>query len=106
MPRHVDQPVDLGALPKLFDGKTTARLIKVGHNKWIDECRDQIEHVMIGHRRFYTEQAILDYLKRNTRKPAAADPRSRGRVPAKPVPPPKGRCKDGRQRRAQEAAHG
>lgn len=82
MPKFVAQPADLGALPTLLDEKSVAKRIRVGINKWMI-VRDDIEHVLIGTRRFYTEQAILDFLRRNTRKPAAAEPPPRKRVPPK-----------------------
>ena len=89
MPKFVDQPADLGALPTLNNEKTARLKLKIGANKWINEIRDQIEHVRVGGRRYFSDQALLSYLSRNTHKPVAADPTPRKRVPPKPLPPAK-----------------
>jgi hypothetical protein len=86
MPKFIDQPADLGALPKLNDEKTARLKIKVGANKWIGEIRDRIAHVRIGGRRFFTDQALADFLRKNTHKPLEAD---QPRPPRKRMPPAK-----------------
>ena len=87
MSKYVEQPADIGALPRLHDAATARAILRVGHNKW-DRLQHELEYVLIGRRRFFTDAALLDYVKRQT-KPAAQAPTPR-RAPARkavPVPP-------------------
>jgi hypothetical protein len=78
MPANIEQPVDLGDVPVLNDEKKARRKLKMAHNKWSHE-RQFIEHVKIGNRRFYTDKALLAYLRMRTHKP-----RSRGEDEQRP----------------------
>jgi hypothetical protein len=55
----------LGDVPVLNDEKKAQRKLKMAHNKWGHE-RQFIEHVKIGNRRFYTDKALLAYLRLRT----------------------------------------
>jgi hypothetical protein len=72
MPANIEQPADLGDVPRLNDEKTARRKLKMAHNKWGQE-RLYIEHVKIGSRRFYTDDALLRYLRQRTVKPRRED---------------------------------
>ena len=68
MPANIEQPADLGDVPRLNDEKTARQKLKMAHNKWGQE-RQHIEHVKIGSRRFYTDDALRRYLRQRTVKP-------------------------------------
>jgi hypothetical protein len=68
MPANIEQPADLGDVPRLNDEKTARRKLKMSHNKWGEE-RQFIDHVKIRHRRYYTDAALVAYLRRHTYKP-------------------------------------
>jgi hypothetical protein len=68
MPKIIEQPADLGDVPPLHGEKPARKKLKMGVNKWARE-RDQIEHVLIGNRRFYTDRAMNAYLRKKTVKP-------------------------------------
>jgi hypothetical protein len=68
MPKIIAQPDDLGDFPRLNDEQAARRKVRAGHRKW-QELRNQIEHVRIGSRRFWTDSALVAYLRRQTHKP-------------------------------------
>jgi len=68
MPKIIEQPDDLGGVPSLNDEKKSRHKVKLGQNNWQHE-RDQIEHILIGNRRYYTDQALIAYLRKRTVKP-------------------------------------
>ena len=76
MPPNIEQPADLGPLPRLHDEKAARLRLRLGHNKWQRE-RAKIEHIRIGGRRFYTDAALLAYFKQVTVKPPKHQAESR-----------------------------
>lgn len=68
MPVQIDQPTELGDVPRLLDEKTARTKLMCGVNKWMLE-RQKIEHIQIGHRRFYTDDALNRYLRQQKVKP-------------------------------------
>jgi hypothetical protein len=98
MPRIVPQPDDIGVLPRMVPERKAAAMLSLGRHKWL-QVRDQIECVQIGHRKFFSERALADFLRRHTLKPIDGDqPRPRKRVPPKRAPARK--RGDERERRA------
>jgi hypothetical protein len=67
MPRIVEQPDELGDFPRMNCEDLSRRKVKVGVNKWY-QIRDEIDHVKIGARRFYTDDALRAYLRRKTQR--------------------------------------
>ena len=99
MPRIIEQPPDLGDLPRLHTEEEARTLLRVGRNKWwAGGLRDQIEFVKNGRSRFYTDAALLAYLQQQTHKPAALEPKARRAAPRKAVPVPS----KGRRRKADQ----
>jgi hypothetical protein len=81
MPKHVQQPDDLGDFLRLNDNAQSAAKLRMGTNKWYRK-RDEIEHIEIDARRYWTDEALLKFAKKNTVKPDTARPLSRrGRKP-------------------------
>jgi hypothetical protein len=96
MPHIIKQPDDTGLVPRLNDGEASRKMVRAGRNKW-DVIQQEIEHVLIGRRKFWTDEALADYVRRQTRKPPTAQatkPRRAARRKAVPAPP------KGRRRRA------
>jgi hypothetical protein len=101
MPKFVEQPENLGDLPRLHTEEQARTLLKAGRNKWwTGGLRNQIEFVRIGRSRFYTDAALLAFLQRQTHKPAP-EATTRRAAPRNVVPPPpKGRRKQPTAERA------
>jgi hypothetical protein len=91
MPHIIAQSTDdTGLVPKLNSSAEARKKLRCGHNKW-ERIKLEIERVRIGPKDFWTDEALADYVRRQTVR--AADPEApRRALPRKPVPvPPKGR---------------
>jgi hypothetical protein len=77
----VTQPDDLGEMPRLNDVLTSRRKLRMGHNKW-DREQHKIAHVRIGRRKFYTDQALVDYVEEHTRPASPKDAAEAKRSPS------------------------
>ena len=67
MPNIIKQPKHKGQVPDLNDATTARKKLRVGTNKW-NELQHEIDHVLIGRRKFWTDQALADFVRRQTRK--------------------------------------
>jgi hypothetical protein len=70
MPKVVEQPVDIGPLPRLNTEKQARVKLGLGQTQWVRE-REKIATIRIGASRRYTDRALAAYLKANTHRPAA-----------------------------------
>ena len=61
------------------DAKAAAAKLRMSHNKWT-RIQHQIEHVKIGGRRFWTDRALVQFINRQTRRPAGRRNSSRART--------------------------
>ena len=102
MPKIIEQPENLGGLPRLNDEKQAPTILRAGRHKW-QKLRDKIPYIKIGRSRFWTDEALLDFLRQSTVQPATQDnSKPRRAAPRKVVPPPsKGRRRDNVEREAQ-----
>src|SRR5262245_3519263 len=87
MPRIVEQPRAGSGVMAMNSEKEACRAVRVGQNCWV-EIRDQIDVTWIGKKRFYSDAAINEFLRKQTRKAKAA-------APAAPAP---GRRRKGAER--------
>jgi hypothetical protein len=95
MPNIIRQFKDRGLVPVLNDGDTARQKIRAGKNKW-NEVQHEIPHVRIGRRKFWTDEALAAYVRRNThqppeprRKPVADDRPPPAVAQVEPPPPPR-----------------
>src|SRR5262245_55340195 len=80
MPKIIDQPADTGAIPRMRPETPTRKTLHMGVTKWARE-REHIEHILIGSRRFYTDEAVNAYLRARKVKPRRSGWRHEDRSP-------------------------
>jgi hypothetical protein len=54
-------------VPRLYDAAEVRAKLRCSESKW-RMVKHEIEHVVIGSRRFWTDEAIVAYLRRQTRR--------------------------------------
>jgi hypothetical protein len=67
MPTIVKQPRDGSGVMGLNSEQEARRAVRVGQNRWM-QIRGQIDVTWIGRKRFFSDDAINRYLRRQTRK--------------------------------------
>lgn len=63
------QPRDIDPkLPRLHDAAAARAVLHCSTHKW-NRIKDEIEHVLIGKQKFWTTDALVAFVRRQTRKP-------------------------------------
>jgi hypothetical protein len=70
LPHIIKQPIDTGLVPNLNCSAEARTKLRCGHNKW-ERIKHEIEHVRIGPKDFWTDEALAAYVRRQTRRPPA-----------------------------------
>ena len=71
MPKIVDAPSsgELPGLPRLNDSEKSRKFLRMGQGKW-RKHKHKIECVRIDGRDFYTDEALLKFVREQTIRPA------------------------------------